>query len=60
MQPAGFEPTIPRSGRAQTHVLNRATAGFGCKIDHISSKFTKYKYDMALYVMAVTKLFGEN
>jgi hypothetical protein len=75
MRPAGFEPAIPRSGRPQTHVLNCATTGFGCKIDHISSKFTKYKYDMALYVlalydmalydmalyvMAVTKLTGEN
>jgi hypothetical protein len=29
MPPAGFEPTIPASGRPQTHVLDRAATGIG-------------------------------
>jgi hypothetical protein len=50
MPPAGFEPAIPGIELPQTHVLNQ----IGC----ISSKFTKYKYDMTRYVLVVTELFG--
>jgi hypothetical protein len=32
MLPAGFEPAIPASERAQTHALDRADAGIGSRL----------------------------
>jgi hypothetical protein len=36
MPPVGFEPTIPASGRPQTHVLDRAATGKGNGFGYIN------------------------
>jgi hypothetical protein len=32
MPPAGFKPPIPKSGRPQTHALDRASTGIGINL----------------------------
>jgi len=40
MSAAGLEPTIPASEQPQTHSLDRAATGIGCKYDTLLKSIT--------------------
>ena len=42
MPQAGFEPTIPASGRPKIHALDRLTIGFGCSCCYLNNNITLY------------------